>query len=46
MVAALEQFIRAGGREAADAEPVRSAWLAAALAEGVERWPDLAPPWS
>jgi len=46
VVAALEQFIRAGGREAADAEPVRSAWLAAALAEGVERWPDLAPPWS
>jgi len=44
VVAALEQFMRAGSSLAAEPEPV-SAWLAAALKEGVTRRPEAAPSW-
>jgi hypothetical protein len=54
VVAALEQFMRAGSPLAAEPEleseqepaPARSAWLAAALQEGVERRPEAAPSWA
>ena len=46
VVAALEQFMRTGSPLAAEPEPVRSAWLAAALQEGVARQPEAAPSWA
>ena len=48
VVAALEQFRRAGSPLAAELEPepVGSAWLAAALQEGVARRPEAAPLWA
>jgi hypothetical protein len=45
VVAALERFMRAGVRPAAKPEPGGSAWLAAALHEGVARQPDATPRW-
>ena len=46
VVAALEQFMRTSSASAVEQEPVRSAWLDAALADGVARRPDAAPPWA
>ena len=46
VVAALEQFTRATAPPAAAPAPAGSAWLAAALREGVARQPDAAPPWA
>jgi len=46
VVAALQQFMRAGAPSAAWQEPPTSAWLAAALREGVARQLDTAPPWA
>lgn len=48
VVAALEQFMRATGPKQADdgppaADADTSGWLAAALAEGVARHPDVSP---
>ncbi len=48
VVAALEQFMRATGPQRADAGPPAAdadtgGWLAAALAEGVARQPDVQP---
>jgi hypothetical protein len=45
VVAALERFMRAGVRPATKREPDGSAWLAAALREGVARQPEAAPRW-
>jgi hypothetical protein len=45
VVAALEQFMRTTAPPAAPA-PTTSAWLTAALHEGVARQPDAAPPWA
>lgn len=46
VVAALEQFMRTSSPSAAEQEAVRSAWLDAALADGVARQPEAAPPWA
>jgi hypothetical protein len=46
VVAALEQFIRTSSPPTAEHEPATSAWLDAALREGVSRQPDAAPPWA
>jgi len=40
VVAALEQFTRSSSPSVAEPEPPVSAWLAAALREGVERQPE------
>lgn len=45
VVAALERFTRTGVQPAAERESGTSAWLAAALREGVARQPDAAPRW-
>ena len=42
-IAAVEQFLRDTLPPAAPARPAPSAWLVAALHEGVEREPDLRP---
>ena len=43
MIAAVEQFLRDTLPPDSPAEPVRAAWLVAALHEGVEREPELRP---
>jgi hypothetical protein len=45
VVAALERFMRETAPRPASGAPVRSAWLEAALHEGVNRQPDIPAPW-